>query len=70
MRSTFVGGVLLAGAVALGSAGAALAAGPGDGQAPDPRPAAAPSVAQGTPPLDNLPLSGNQLSPLGTLLGS
>ncbi|MFJ9829661.1 hypothetical protein ACIRSU_35575 [Streptomyces sp. NPDC101160] len=76
MKSTskIVSGVLLAGAMALGSAGVAAADGPGDGDAPAPRPNvapdAAPSAAQGVPALDGLPLSGNQLSPLGTLLGA
>ncbi|KKZ74481.1 hypothetical protein VO63_06865 [Streptomyces showdoensis] len=66
----------MAGAVTLGSAGAAAAAGPGDADAPAPRPAAADdlpsapaSQAQSVPALDQVPLSGNSLSPLGTLLG-
>ncbi|MFJ7065978.1 hypothetical protein [Streptomyces sp. NPDC101115] len=68
MKSKIVGGVLLAGAMALSAAGVAAADGPGDGDAPAPRPA--PSAAQSAPALDRLPLSGNQLSPLGTLLGT
>ncbi|MEU6976164.1 hypothetical protein [Streptomyces sp. NPDC046371] len=76
MKSRIIGGVLLAGAMALGSAGVASADGPGDGDAPAPRPAsadelpAAPgSTAQSAPTLGEIPLSGNSLSPLGTLLG-
>lgn len=73
MKSRIIGGVLLAGAFALGSAGVASADGPGDGDAPAPRPASAAdlpgSSAQSTPALGEVPLSGNQLSPLATLLG-
>ncbi|MFE5300617.1 hypothetical protein [Streptomyces sp. NPDC056632] len=75
MKSRIVGSVLLAGAVALGSAGVAAADGPGDGDAPAPRPAAAgdvsaaPAAAQSAPALGDVPLSGNSISPLGTLLG-
>lgn len=65
-RSKIIGGVLLAGAIALGSAGVAVADGHGD----DETAAGAPSLAQSTPALGQLPLSGNQLSPIGTLLGS
>ncbi|MFC8505838.1 hypothetical protein ACFU3J_10900 [Streptomyces sp. NPDC057411] len=64
-KSKIVGGVLLAGALALGSAGAAVADGPGDDEAAT----ATPSVAQSVPAVGQLPLSGNQLSPVGTLLG-
>ncbi|MFG3345833.1 hypothetical protein ACGF1Z_12330 [Streptomyces sp. NPDC048018] len=76
MKSRIVGSVLLAGAVALGTAGVAAADGPVDRDAPAPRPAAAgdlsdvPAAAtQSAPALGQLPLSGNSLSPLGTLLG-
>ncbi|MEV5972239.1 hypothetical protein [Streptomyces sp. NPDC051921] len=76
MKSRIVGSVLLAGAVALVSAGVAAADGPGDGRAPAPRPAAADDLSaapattsQSVPALDQVPLSGNSLSPLGTLLG-
>ncbi|MFF0437193.1 hypothetical protein ACFYU9_33840 [Streptomyces sp. NPDC004327] len=63
-KSKIVSGVLLAGAMALGAAGAASAA------TPRPEVAPTPTSAQGVPGLDGLPLSGNQLSPLGTLLGA
>ncbi|MFI8825671.1 hypothetical protein [Streptomyces sp. NPDC053431] len=76
MKSRIVGSVLLAGAFALGSAGVAMADGPGDGDAPAPRPAAAGDLSdapvtasQSVPTFNQVPLSGNSLSPLGTLLG-
>ncbi|MEU8760758.1 hypothetical protein [Streptomyces sp. NPDC048659] len=85
MKSRIIGGVLLAGAMALGSAGVAAADGPVDADAQTTAPTAtaptaptatAPTtstpgtMAQSAPAVGEIPLSGNQLSPLGTLLGA